>query len=120
MAKELVFSRRDGADARVVSKGISEIFVEHVRDALMVVCAALSVVPSGLLEPRYFVVASTLFSLQRVRRQVGGFTMIGLIGVVVVLGVVNFGLLYIFVEVPFKREVDAHMPNDLSLGRLMF
>lgn len=120
MARDLVLNSRDGGQARRVAEGMSEIFVEHVRDLLMAVCAALSVMPSRLLEPRYFTVASTLFSLRRVGRQIGGFTVVGLMGMVGLLGVVNFVLLYVFVEMPFEREVDAHMPNDLSPGRFMF
>lgn len=120
LERELVLRERDGAGVGIVAEGLREVFVEHVLDALMVMCAAVCVVPSALLEPRYFTVGSILFSLRRVKRQTGRFSVVGLIGMVAMLMALNFVLLYVFVELPFEREVDAHMPHDLSPGRFMF
>lgn len=122
---ELEMRRRgdEGVEGRVRDEGeaMRTFYVgEYVSDALLVLCAAASLVPSPLLEPRYFVVASTLWSVRRMARRAADFPAWGMCGVAAALAVVNVGLVYVFAEMPFERPVDAHMPTDLSPGRFMF
>lgn len=106
------------ADARA---GMSAFYIaEYVSDALLVLSAAATLLPTPLLEPRYFVVPSTLLIVRRMERREMEFVTFEVICVAAALTLVNVALVYVFAEMPFDRPVDLHMPNDLSPGRFMF
>lgn len=91
----------------------------HVSDVVLLLCAGATLIPSPLLEPRYFVVAHMLLCMQRMSRLQRhcawklGWLSTGLI-------TANVALVYVFAEMPFERRPDAHMPSDDSPGRFMF
>jgi len=77
----------------------------------------LVLVPSGLVEPRYFItpfIFGLLLSLESADQ-----AELYVRSAVAVSVIISGALFYIFLEMPFDRVVDAHMPNDLSPGRLM-
>lgn len=91
-----------------------------IEDSLAIGCGCVVVLGVGLLEPRYFLVGSLVLTLQRIsrvrergRRKWFKFIVVGLL-------VMNIALLYVFLEMPFNRPVDPHMPEDTSPGRFMF
>ncbi|CAN8073370.1 unnamed protein product [Agarophyton chilense] len=93
---------------------------EFFSDVALLACAYITLVPSSLLEPRYFVVGSTLFWLRRAARLGSSPNKIFLVLVSVGMLFLNVAFVYIFAELPFPRAIDLHMPNDTSPGRFMF
>ncbi|KAI0560587.1 Alpha-1,2-glucosyltransferase family GT59 [Gracilaria domingensis] len=93
---------------------------DFLSDVALLVCAYITLVPAALLEPRYFVVGSTLLCLRRSARlgsplskSALGFISLGMV-------LLNIAFVFVFTELPFPRPVDEHMPNDTSPGRFMF
>lgn len=79
----------------------------------------ITLLPSPLIEPRYFIppfVISMLLYLSRNYKRIS--ISITLLSCAFNL-TVYFGLVFIFAEMPFERPTDPHMPNDLSPGRFM-
>lgn len=102
----------------VFSKRI--ILVEQAGDVVLLFCAAVTLVPSPLMEPRYFCIASVFLSIRRIARTPKHPSMFKLILLSVFLALVNILFVYIFAELSFERPVDSHMPHDHSPGRFMF
>lgn len=92
---------------------------ERATDVTLLICSFVSVVPSALLEPRYFVVGNLFMTLQRAARLERGSKKVGWI-MALVLITVNVLLMYVFAEMKFNRISDKHMPDDTSPGRFMF
>mmetsp|Transcript_9427 Transcript_9427/g.40842 ORF Transcript_9427/g.40842 Transcript_9427/m.40842 type:complete len:468 (-) Transcript_9427:1899-3302(-) len=77
----------------------------------------LVLVPSGLVEPRYFITPFIFGSLLALES--ADVAELFVKSAVAVSTIISGALLYIFLEMPFDRAPDAHMPNDLSPGRFM-
>lgn len=97
-----------------------KILLEQVGDLLLLCCAAATLVPSSLMEPRYFGIASMMLSIRRLGRTREVSSMLKLTVLCTFLVMVNLALVYVFAELPFMRPADPHMPHDLSPGRFMF
>lgn len=100
--------------------GMNKKRVEMIIDLMFAMCAVVTLVPSSLLEPRYFIVPNTLLSIRRIVRTRMLFSLPRIWSMIVMLLLVNLGLVFVFAELPFERPRDAHMPHDLSPGRFMF
>ena len=91
----------------------------NVAQFITITTVAITVVPSPLLEPRYyipgFIFAMALF-LERFRFRISN----SLLAMSLAFNlVVLFALLFVFAEMPFQRPPDIHMPTDTSPGRFM-
>lgn len=93
--------------------------VEWIGDVFLFLCAALTLLPTPLLEPRYFVPANMLLCIRRAARNHHP-PMQRIAVIAVGLLFVNLALVFVFAEMPFTRPPDSHMPDDHSLGRFMF
>eukprot|EP00177_Eucheuma_denticulatum_P005073 GFKZ01009247.1.p1 GENE.GFKZ01009247.1~~GFKZ01009247.1.p1 ORF type:complete len:479 (-),score=5.43 GFKZ01009247.1:101-1537(-) len=93
---------------------------QGIADFGLCLCAVACVLPAGLLEPRYFGVGSMIWAVRRAARCGRGWDGGSAWVIVAVMVVVNVMLLYVFLEMPFDRAPDLHMPRDLSPGRFMF
>lgn len=91
---------------------------EMVNDFCLLFITSVCVIPATLLEPRYFVPGFLLTGLRTISR----LKLVRLEGIfsILLLILANHFLLHIFCERPFPRDVDPHMPQDLSPGRFMF
>lgn len=128
---ELAQRRREAAEEREMGASKREgeslpagmdsyVAAEGVRDVLLLLCAAATLVSSPLLEPRYFFVASTFLSVRRLARRKKEIPSGRLLLIAMMCAAVNVALVCVFAELPFERPIDPHMPNDLSPGRFMF
>ena len=92
---------------------------EQLLDILLFIFVGVTLIPSPLLELRYFVTASMFLSIRRLARFGEGFNRIylGLASLVCILA--NLAFVWVFNERTFQRPVDPHMPSDLSPGRFM-
>lgn len=80
---------------------------------------ALSFGPNvGLLEPRYFIQPFLFGMIIALDRQPPG--TVSSLCAVLLTALQNLALLYVFLERPFARSADVHMPTDTSPGRFMF
>lgn len=91
--------------------------MEYARETFLLIVIAICLVPSGPLEPRYFIPGfifkSALFiSRMRLGRIEARWS-------IVISIAVNVALVFIFCERSFPRPFDSHMPADSSLGRFM-
>ncbi|PXF44845.1 Dol-P-Glc:Glc(2)Man(9)GlcNAc(2)-PP-Dol alpha-1,2-glucosyltransferase [Gracilariopsis chorda] len=91
-----------------------------LSDLALLGCSYVTLVSSALLEPRYFTVPSILFSIRRCARLKTKLSKRVLWIISLGLVVLNISFVYVFAELPFQRQVDNHMPRDLSPGRFMF
>lgn len=96
------------------------LFTELAVEVILHCCVIVSVIPSELLEPRYFVIGTLISVVRAMARHrnalsgaqtfLAGLSYLG----------ANFAIIYIFAELPFERPPDPHMPHDRSPGRFMF
>lgn len=93
---------------------------EHIGSLLLFCCAAVTLVSSPLMEPRYFVIGSLFLSMKRLSHRRTMMSARNLLLICCLLTCINLVLVYIFAERPFLRPVDLHMPRDRSPGRFMF
>lgn len=117
-AESMLTKKTESARIRMVGHIRMWYWFEVLTESVLALCIALCVVPSSLLEPRYFVPGWMLVALRACAR----YRMRGLYAQLAALALVlvNIGLVFVFCELPFVRPVDKHMPSDLSLGRFMF
>lgn len=92
---------------------------ELLLDSVYVLCACLVLLPSPLLEIRYFIIPSLVLSIRRLAR-VKPYSLPRVLLISLFFLIFNITLVYIFTEHPFQRPVDPHMPDDISPGRFMF
>lgn len=92
---------------------------ESLVQLIALLAVAVTVIPSPLLEPRYFIpgflVSMMIFLTRKTLRfqnsQYYAFCTINL--------AIHFLLVFVFAQHPFDRPPDPHMPHDLSPGRFM-
>lgn len=93
---------------------------ERILDCMFFLCVAATLVPSGLLEPRYFSMANFILTLRRLSRSQLRVTFRNSALMAAFCVALNMLLIFIFAELPFERPPDPHMPSDKSPGRFMF
>jgi alpha-1,2-glucosyltransferase len=91
---------------------------EVIADVLLYMCISACIIPSSLLEPRYFVPGYLIMMLRSLGRL--QITKAQARLCILALVALNIGFLFVFCELPFGRAVDEHMPHDKSPGRFMF
>lgn len=91
---------------------------ELLSEASLLIAMTLCVVPSTLLELRYFVPGFVVVALRVLSR--AKLWRWQTYGALLLLAFCNIVLVLVFCEAPFQRARDPHMPSDTSLGRFMF
>lgn len=91
---------------------------EILSEASLLLGMTLCVVPSTLLELRYFVPGFVIVALRVLSRS--ELLRWQTNGALVVLALCNVALIYVYCEASFQRARDPHMPSDTSPGRFMF
>lgn len=94
--------------------------IEFLMIIMGLFCSCMVLLPTPLLEPRYFIVPNLFLTIRRtsgMKIATGSPTRIRIL--LLLLLAANLVLVYIFAEFPFHRPLDPHMPEDSSPGRFM-
>lgn len=91
---------------------------ELLSEGSLLMAMTLCVVPSTLLELRYFVPGFVLVSIRGLSR--AKLLRWQTYGALLLLVFCNLLLVLLYCEASFQRARDSHMPNDSSPGRFMF
>jgi alpha-1,2-glucosyltransferase len=74
---------------------VASFFPSRMRYLIWIFCCAVTLIPAGLLEPRYFILPITMLLLET-RPQLSTLRLIA-------LAVLNFALVFVFVKAPYKE-----------------